>query len=95
MDFPVGSTVRALETHIDVAMAHSSWAWLSSSNTNLSSSNSKIIKKYFNPNKDCQGILLERFQDDIKYEHVGPKTQDRQKAKYYKDDQVMMKDRKG
>ncbi|GKF02443.1 hypothetical protein Tco_0029366, partial [Tanacetum coccineum] len=45
--------------------------------------------------KDCQGRLLESFQDDIKYEHVGPKTQDRKKAKNYKDDQVMMKYLKG
>ncbi|GJX91727.1 hypothetical protein Tco_0345053 [Tanacetum coccineum] len=45
--------------------------------------------------KDCQGRLLDNFQDDIKYEHVGPKTQDRKKEKYYKDDQVMMKDLKG
>ncbi|GJR71790.1 hypothetical protein Tco_0084155 [Tanacetum coccineum] len=44
--------------------------------------------------KDCQGRLLDGFQDDIKYEHVGPKIQDRKKAKYYKDDQVMMKDLK-
>ncbi|GKE46204.1 hypothetical protein Tco_1477462, partial [Tanacetum coccineum] len=42
--------------------------------------------------KDYQGRLLDGFQDDIKYEHVGPKTQDRKKAKYYKDDKVMMKD---
>ncbi|GJW90473.1 hypothetical protein Tco_0168026, partial [Tanacetum coccineum] len=49
--------------------------------------------------------LLDGFQDDIKYEHVGPKTQDRKKVKYCKDDrkkvkyckddQVMMKDLKG
>ncbi|GJX80188.1 hypothetical protein Tco_0328337 [Tanacetum coccineum] len=45
--------------------------------------------------KDCQRRLLESFQDDIKYEHVGLKTQDHKKAKYYKDDQVMMKDLKG
>ncbi|GJW94736.1 hypothetical protein Tco_0174408 [Tanacetum coccineum] len=45
--------------------------------------------------KDCQGRLLDSFQDDIKYEHVGPKTQDHKKEKYYKDDQVMMKDLKG
>ncbi|GKB64032.1 hypothetical protein Tco_0920218 [Tanacetum coccineum] len=45
--------------------------------------------------KDCQGRLLDGFQDDIKYEHVGLKTQDRKKAKLYKDDQVMMKDLKG
>ncbi|GKB61268.1 hypothetical protein Tco_0917454 [Tanacetum coccineum] len=37
--------------------------------------------------KDCQGRLLDGFQEDIKYEHVGSKTQDRKKAKYYKDDQ--------
>nr|GEV39335.1 hypothetical protein [Tanacetum cinerariifolium] len=45
--------------------------------------------------KDCQGRLLVGFQDDIKYEHVGPKTQGRKKVKYYKDDQVTMKDLKG
>ncbi|GKC39276.1 hypothetical protein Tco_1051660, partial [Tanacetum coccineum] len=45
--------------------------------------------------KDCQGRLLDGFQDNIKYEHVGPKAQDHNKAKYYKDDQVMMKDLKG
>ncbi|GJR69891.1 reverse transcriptase domain-containing protein [Tanacetum coccineum] len=50
----------------------------------------KVIKL-----KDYQGRLLDSFQDDIKYEHVGPKTQDHKKAKYYKDDQVMMKDLKG
>ncbi|GJS25853.1 hypothetical protein Tco_0486473 [Tanacetum coccineum] len=38
--------------------------------------------------KDCQGRLLDRFQDDIKYEHVGPKIQDRKKAKHYKYDQA-------
>ncbi|GJT15956.1 hypothetical protein Tco_0874662 [Tanacetum coccineum] len=45
--------------------------------------------------KDCQGRLLDGFQDDIKYEHVGPKIQDHKKAKYYKDDQVMINDLKG
>ncbi|GJU46111.1 hypothetical protein Tco_1203377 [Tanacetum coccineum] len=28
MGFPIGSTIWALEARIDVAMAHSSWAWL-------------------------------------------------------------------
>ncbi|GKA93790.1 hypothetical protein Tco_0815776 [Tanacetum coccineum] len=27
MGFPIGSTIWALEARIDVAMAHSSWAW--------------------------------------------------------------------
>ncbi|GJV12540.1 hypothetical protein Tco_1354081 [Tanacetum coccineum] len=45
--------------------------------------------------KECQGRLLDGFQENIKYEHVGPKTQDRKKAKYYKDDQVTIKDLKG
>ncbi|GKF11281.1 hypothetical protein Tco_0049207, partial [Tanacetum coccineum] len=27
MGFAIGSTIRALETRIDVAMAHSLWAW--------------------------------------------------------------------
>ncbi|GKB00116.1 hypothetical protein Tco_0828109 [Tanacetum coccineum] len=52
-----------------------------------------FLKDY--QDKDGQRRLLESFQYDIKYEHVGPKTQDRKKAKYYKDDQVMIKDLKG
>ncbi|GJY59958.1 hypothetical protein Tco_0459850 [Tanacetum coccineum] len=43
----------------------------------------------------CQRQIALRFQDDIKYEHVGPQTQDHKKAKYYKGRQVMMKDLKG
>ncbi|GJW90559.1 hypothetical protein Tco_0168112 [Tanacetum coccineum] len=42
-----------------------------------------------------EGRLLVGFQDEIKYEHLGPKTKDRKKVKYYKDDQVTMKDLKG
>ncbi|GKA56673.1 hypothetical protein Tco_0755745 [Tanacetum coccineum] len=49
----------------------------------VSTSNSTAVVK------DYQGRLLDNFQGDIKYEHVGPKTQDRKKAKYYKGDQVM------
>ncbi|GJY92852.1 RNA-directed DNA polymerase, eukaryota, reverse transcriptase zinc-binding domain protein [Tanacetum coccineum] len=33
-----------------------------------------------------------RFQDEEKYKHVGPKTQERKKEKNHKDDQVMIKD---
>ncbi|GKA13573.1 hypothetical protein Tco_0693219 [Tanacetum coccineum] len=54
----------------------------------VSTSNSNAVVQ------DYQRKLLDGFQDDIKYEHVGPKIQDRKKAKYYKDDQVMMKDLK-
>ncbi|GJW26086.1 hypothetical protein Tco_0039897, partial [Tanacetum coccineum] len=34
--------------------------------------------------KDCQGRLLKSFQDEEKYEHVGPKTQDHKMAKDFK-----------
>ncbi|GJU20327.1 hypothetical protein Tco_1153669 [Tanacetum coccineum] len=34
--------------------------------------------------KDYQRILLEGFQDNTKYEHVGSKTQDRKKAENHK-----------
>ncbi|GJV54601.1 hypothetical protein Tco_1455606 [Tanacetum coccineum] len=54
----------------------------------------KMAKTYYQ-DKECQGRFLDGFRDDIKYDHVGPKTQDRKKAKYYKDDQVTMKDLKG
>ncbi|GJV70520.1 hypothetical protein Tco_1490515 [Tanacetum coccineum] len=90
--------------------ASSSW-FLASKSFVLSSTSTKAwlglrfkVKKSYedemkgyqdHQDKDCQGILLDGFKDDIKYEHVGPKTQDHKKAKYYKDDQVMIKDLKG
>ncbi|GJT08277.1 hypothetical protein Tco_0842739, partial [Tanacetum coccineum] len=56
----------------------------------VSASNSAAVDLY-----DGGGSLFQlSFQDTSKYEHVGPKTQDRKKVKYYKDDQVMMKDLK-
>ncbi|GJX33206.1 hypothetical protein Tco_0243061 [Tanacetum coccineum] len=61
----------------------------------VSTSNQHCGRYQDHQDKDCQGILLDGFKDDIKYEHVGPKTQDHKKAKYYKDDQVMIKDLKG
>ncbi|GJT25528.1 hypothetical protein Tco_0895465 [Tanacetum coccineum] len=38
-----------------------------------------------------QGRLLDSFQDEEMYKHVGPKTQERKKAKNHKDNQVMIK----
>ncbi|GJS18252.1 hypothetical protein Tco_0412724 [Tanacetum coccineum] len=35
MGFPIGSTMWALEARIDVAMAHSSWAWVKIDNPNI------------------------------------------------------------
>ncbi|GJY94963.1 hypothetical protein Tco_0511324 [Tanacetum coccineum] len=42
--------------------------------------------------KAYQGRLLDSFEDEEQYEHVGPKTQERKKVKNHKDDQVMIKD---
>ncbi|GJX76049.1 hypothetical protein Tco_0322860 [Tanacetum coccineum] len=38
-----------------------------------------------------QGRLLDSFQDEEMYKHIGPKTQERKKAKNHKDNQVMIK----
>ncbi|GKD18940.1 hypothetical protein Tco_1208098 [Tanacetum coccineum] len=71
----------------------------------LRSSSNENMLKYGDPNasalrkanitkscqgvKDCQRRLLKSFQDEEKYEHVGPKTQDGER---FQDNQEMSYD---
>ncbi|GKC01061.1 hypothetical protein Tco_0987197 [Tanacetum coccineum] len=49
-----------------------------------------LSRRFFESTSSQMGN--QSFQDISKYEHVVPKTQDRKKAKYHKDVQVMMPD---
>ncbi|GJT17101.1 hypothetical protein Tco_0875807 [Tanacetum coccineum] len=75
------------ETFSQILLEHLEWCSLAFHSDEWKSFQCQRQATLRYQDKDCQGRLFDSFQDDIKCDHIGPKTQDRKKTKYYKDEQ--------